>query len=1777
MTTRGPFTFTRSLLATVVMALSMSLSLFYSSAAHALVCSAYPADEERAQLCQSSGMVYNCHVRACVNSSLNSEINECSDISKMTINLMNACDAKMARVITDIQNQSCPSNSKRVACEGRGDVWNCAVMSCLTSEQNSELNSTLDQCKVKNDLYQKQQCALENQSRVQAMVDEYNATHPEPTPGPTPTPTPTATATPTPSPTSTPGPTPTVVPTVVPTVAPTPIPTPTPTPTPTATPTPSPTPIPCDQTPTALECSATGNKWSCEINSCVSFAQYIFIQRAKFTCAAKLTQSERDACHNKLAVSSFKDVAAGEFCDQRDPELIACEKDSSKVYNCNIPQCLYKKQNDNLASNVDSCYKLGASASEDCLKQAQKQAIEEEAAGLYCPDSIEKSKCRVEGMVWNCNVGQCLPPEYNAQFAKSTSSCYEKSTQEEIDTCIDLLKNQTVRDLAGGSLCPKNDAKLSCEATSGMVYNCQINQCLPKAYNDGLTNKAVDCYNLPESEKEACMRELELSTVRDLASGKICSAGIEKKSCGSGEVFNCKLNMCLASSYNDDFTDKAVACYGRSSERDRNACMSELENKTIVDVASGAACVVPAAKEKECSSEGKMWNCQIGLCVTSDYNKTFTARISACYRQQDSALREKCLSNVQDATIKEIAAGALCTSELDVTRKKECTAESKVWNCNAGMCLTASYNEIFSSRAAECYSSDKTDTQKTSCIEELRKTTAVDIAGGAMCTPKRGITCGSGTVYNCIVDQCLPEAYNAEFAQAASKCELMDDGAAKEKCKADLKTKTMRDLASGAACPETDKIAECKAVGLVWNCNVGRCLNSSFNDDFTNSAVACYEKTKTAEQNSCIQDLRIDTIQKLAKGSDCEAAKTAVCGVDEVYNCNVSMCLQSSYNDKIAQRAVTCYEKENQSEQQLCLDQLEESTIREIASGDACADAEKSSECAAKGGQVWNCNIKMCVPQSYNDDIADKTVACYQKEGSARDTCLAELESSVKTDVATGKLCIEPEKQSACKNESKVYNCHVDSCLSEGYNAELSDKVLSCIGSASEEACLAGLKKETIFDLASGQDCAQTDRSAQCADEGRVWNCQVGQCLTKEYNELFANKAVACYDGKTLEETTQCKDALKVSTAEDIAGGVLCDNSGNSSAESCESGGKIWNCNANLCFDSKQNSEFAKEAAQCELQATEAIKKSCREILETKTLYIAANSCDTASNAEASECNARPGKIWNCVAEMCLFQDDNKSLVEMIQKCNAKPTKTEKDKCMEEVAIIVKSPEEIDKKINDDMFKFDDKASPMYMGTAALPALAWGGLTALGKPGICVASGLNIAASVYAAVTIANAADEADAKLKKLKTEYDMYQQLKEEEGFRIENQIRTLKFYMRALKTAQEIAEDMSAQFASNSYMFMAAAAVGAIEGTMFWDGARMACGLTNTAIGAVGAGLSLAAKGKADKTAKDMKDQQKKLQEIIDIYEKHYGGSGANQIDDGDGTGGGANDLAGGSSGSVQKINAERIKSSKLDGDLLDVAGDEITGVNATPARNCADKDGKLDKACKCRETKSCFQINTKDLNFGPSTNSISNAIGLGEALADSNKVMRGELSGSEINRSALAARLEKATKVKDDMMNTLNSKLKQNGKTPLNVDEQFMRNFVAKNVPKSAFDSPTARRLGSLLSDPPVAEYAPKDKELAQKLKDAGLVKAFAPIQVSARPSTKSFFDSEDMDTLQTDDATAKTSGESTDEAGFDYTDGQVVKKPEVSIFQLLSHRYKVLRASGRFTLNQKKTKK
>src|SRR5690606_989153 len=154
--------------------------------------------------------------------------------------------------------------------------------------------------------------------------------------------------------------------------------------------------------------------------------------------------------------------------------------------------------------------------------------------------------------------------------------------------------------------------------------------------------------------------------------------------------------------------------------------------------------------------------------------------------------------------------------------------------------------------------------------------------------------------------------------------------------------------------------------------------------------------------------------------------------------------------------------------------------------------------------------------------------------------------------------------------------------------------------------------------------------------------------------------------------------------------------------------------------------------------------------------------------------------------------------------------------------------------------------------------------------------------------------------------------------------------------------------------------------------------------------------------------------------------------------------------------------------------------------PARNCADKDGKLDKECKCRETKSCFQINTKDLNFGPSTHSISEAIGLGESVADANKVMRGELSASELNQKALASRLNKLSKVKDDLTSKLNTKLAADGKTPINVDDKYIRDYVAKNIPKSAYETPTARRAASLLLDSPASEYAPQDKELSEKLK-------------------------------------------------------------------------------------------
>lgn len=1752
----------------------------------AAVCSAYPQDEARAQLCKKSGMIYNCHARACVTSSNNANLNKCFNEAGWTIQILEDCDKNLNSMITKIQTDPCPNIAEAQACKAKGHVWNCAAQACLLPEQDSELNSKLNQCKSKANFSEKQNCAQGHQARVEEMIEEYNRINATPTPTPTPTATPSATPTPTPTGTATPTPTATVTPTVSPTVTPTVIPTLTPTVIPTSTPeptpTPTPTPIACDQTPIALECKSAGKFWNCERNSCLQLGQHLLLTKAKATCNSKITSSEREACLEDLSKSSVKDVTAGKFCSPTEPEAQACHQNPDKFYNCNIPQCLYKKQNQDLSTSLDACYALSGQASADCISNIKRQAIEEEAAGLYCPDSADKTRCRTQGLVWNCNVGQCLPNDYNTQFAKNSATCYEEETQEATDSCITLLKDQTVRDLASGNLCAISDEKLACESSTGMVYNCQINQCIPKVYNESLSDQAVECYRLPtQGEQQACMDELELKTVRDLASGKICSSNIEKKTCGSGEVFNCKLNMCLSSSYNDDFTNKAVACYQKETKREQDSCMAALENQTIVDVASGAACSPSPANENACASEGKLWNCQIGLCVTSEYNQTFTSRVAACYRQQDQIQREKCLQNVEDATMLEIAKGALCTSDSDKTKARECAAESKVWNCNANLCLTAAYNDTFAQSAVKCYDTGLTSAQKETCLTELKRKTAVEIASGAMCTPKKGITCGAGTVYNCLVEQCLPEDYNATFAQRAADCEMMEDEAAKNKCKDDLKSKTMRDLASGEACAETDKKNECQAVGLVWNCNVGRCLSTSFNDDFTNSAVACYEKKTTTEQDSCIQTLRLDTIEKLAKGTDCAEAKTAVCGVGEVYNCNVGMCINSSYNDKIAEQATTCYQKESNSEQQACLDQLEKTTIREIASGAACADAAKSEECSNKNGQVWNCNIKMCVPPSYNEQLADQTVKCYEKQGDARDKCLAEVESDVKRDVASGKLCIEPAKQAACKGESKVYNCHVDSCLTSGYNDELSNKVLSCIGSASEDACLAQLKKETIFDLASGKDCGQSAKTAECSEKGMVWNCQVGQCLTREYNEVFANGAVGCYEDKTEDETLQCKEALKRTTIKDIAKGVLCDNSGNENAQKCESSGKNWNCNANLCFDDKQNEIFAEEATICELHTDSALKKRCQDQLKDKTLYIAANSCDTTGNEEATACNAKPGKIWNCLANMCLFKDDNVALVDMVKKCQAKPTKAEQDECMEEVAIIVGSPEEIDKQIKPEMFEFEDKASGMYMATAGLPVLAWGGLTALGKPGICASSALNIAASAYAAVTIANAADEADEKLKKLKEEYDMYQKLKEEEGFRIENQIRTLKFYMRALKTAEQIAEDMSAQFATNSYMFMGAAVVAAIEGMMFWDGARMACGLTNAAIAGVGAALSMMAKGKADKTADDMRAQQKKLQEIIDVYERQYGGPGANTIDDDVGDSSANPNLADDSNtGQVQTIGAQKLNNAKLSTDLLDQNGSEITSTESKPGRNCADQNGKLDKDCQCRETKTCFQIDPKKLNFGPSTNSINEAIGLTDSLNDANKVMRGELSGSEISKSAIASRLSKSTKVKEDLTAKLNKELAARGKTPINVNDQFVKNYVAKNVPPSAFNSPTARRLGDLLSDTPVSNYAPKEKELSDKLREAGILTASTANPTFIGPNKKSHGLDEGLFGDETDnlmgangDDQNALSGDSAASDAFDYSDGQIVKKSDVSIFQQLSHRYKVLRANGRFTLKDR----
>ncbi|MBT7609468.1 MAG: hypothetical protein HN576_06915, partial [Bacteriovoracaceae bacterium] len=1438
------------------------------------------------------------------------------------------------------------------------------------------------------------------------------------------------------------------------------------------------------------------------------------------------TTAESEVCLSTLKSETIYDIASGTLCDPTVPDAISCVAEG-KIWNCNINFCLPKSYNDKLTTSTVLCYEKPVQSETDmCMEQVKSDTISDIAGGALCEKNTPQSlDCTNSGNIWNCLINYCLTPEYNASLTNNIIDCYKKPTSTERDQCIADLKDQTIEDIAGGALCDKTSREATqCEAKPGYVYNCEVKFCLPKDYNDNLAQNAKICFDKPtDEEKQKCMTDLKKVTALEIASGKLCDATVpEAIACAAEDkIWNCNVNFCLDKQYNDDLSQNAALCYEKNIESEIDKCMTDLKLTIVADIAGGGQCDPQVKEAIDCKAEDKIWNCTVDLCIDKVFNQKIIDGSVNCYKLENRDLIDKCMVDLKSTLVAEVASGALC--DPDTPDAVACFEEGKIYNCQVKLCLPKDYNEALTQKIVACYQKP-TKPETDTCIAEVKSDTVTDLAKGALC------------------DMNLPEA------------------------------------------------KECKESGKVWNCNVNFCLSKKYNDQLAEKAVSCYEMEMEAEIDSCMNKLKDETITDIASGSLCDMSSNTSkeCTAEgNVYNCNINYCLSPEYNEKLTDKVVACYKETNQQAVDGCMSNVKDETIADLAGGAGCnKNTPEAISCEEKTGKVFNCEINYCVTNEYNQKLIDGTKNCLAMSTAEEEVCLAKLKDNTVKEIASGVLCENTsEEAKECEAGGMVFNCNVNYCLTSEYNNALAGKAAVCYDKATKpevNACMKKLEHDTAVEIAGGALCKNESEEAKlCEAEGKVYNCTVEYCLTKDQNNQLAEEVAKCQTMPDQEQKEKCMAELEEKATEFVASGGLCDQN-TPEAKSCSAKGKVYNCNIGLCISQAENEVLTEEALRCQNMLTDEEKDSCiKELKQVGAAYLATN-CDTEGNSEANQCKAS-GKIWNCHANKCLTEKENEMLTRAILRCEGKESTEEKNACYEDMKEFEKLAADQEGAVNIKDLQYNQKSS---MGTAQALTIAIGSLIAAAVAG-CISAALFAVAVLMTPNLEEQIKDEAKTKMEQLKKEYAELEAKKGREGVSYEIQVEAFKFYLKALNTAASIADKAGGNMSVLMGLFGAAMAMGAVDIAIGMSSCpacnwpQIACG--GIVIGLAGMGMNATSKykGIAENMANEYRNRAKIIQNLLDRFKKLFGPDGGlddiiakaddlkDRVDKKSNTTGNADSDSLGfqSGGKLGGSSSTSFSNDSSGPGIVSNGNGPLNGDKSDPSggeRTCLDNKGKVDRDCKCQKSSSCKQFKMPLLNS--QANNVKEDLDIDGALKEVNDIASGKITSSFLDKSVLNKRNSKIRKIGTQLVENANKLLIKNGKRPIDISDAALVKYINARVTKADLAKGAAAFSSGYFG---VSQDKLNNKDgivnkTMNKSKSIPQVGNLLPL-TSMRIIPKGIrFDNGEDDPA--DEVLAMNSLKNT-QMEYDYEHSQIISKPEVNIFTIISNRYLNVRREKR----------
>lgn len=1131
-----------------------------------------------------------------------------------------------------------------------------------------------------------------------------------------------------------------------------------------------------------------------------------------------------------------------------------------------------------------------------------------------------------------------------------------------------------------------------------------------------------------------------------------------------------------------------------------------------------------------------------------------------------------------------------------------CRAKGRFWSCEINICYTEEFRRELITEGLQCIEKNSDVAEQDSCLADVRGRAAGRIAGGELCEdgPEKTACLQEGKIYNCNVGLCLTQGQNNDVKQKMEICFRKDDEAERNQCVADAEVQTTQDLLLLCTGP---KERSCNAQpDKQFNCLADTCLDKAFNQEVVNDAKSCVANNKDSEiRKVCLDEVKKKITNHIASGASCDqnAPEAASCSASgKIYNCQVGLCLTSSQNQKVVDKANACLAKP-ESQQDACLKQAKVDLTEDILFG--CAnEVPAAATCNSQSGRSYNCVAEQCLTDELNQEALAKSQICVREndDTEALNQCLDRVKSDLTKKVAAGAGC-DPNTEEArqCSAEGKVYNCLAEFCLTRDQNEELASRIVQCqeqsVNSQENQECLANLKTELVGRVARGEFCDNNTSEAQeCQAEGKVFNCNANVCLTEEQNNLLADKITDCELNSPNETAKkECFDDIKREVVFDVASGKFCENS-SPEALACQAEGKVFNCNVNFCLTEEQNTALAEEVVKCQLKESQAAIDQCMADLEENAVGFLVTACKPTPAKVACE---KKGKVFNCIAGLCLSKSDNQRFVNAIKRCNAQPTEADKKKCFDELKELAEIAKSNDGKLTSDKLKMPNNPAS---GIHAMIALISGGI---GLAAGCVYSGIaGVAAGAYASINESNTDSEAKEELGKLRREFQALEQRLKTEDPSFELQIEAFEFYERALKKGEEIAKKKGQGYELVQGMYALSGALAVVDAmTPPGPSCPQQVGVckpwcfANVAAAGLGIATTVAVQNETKKAAKKLADGRKKVQEIKEKFLKHFGdptglesdsglaGGGGSGSGDSGGTGSGSEN--GGTGPGVQTVAGGGGSGGSGSGVVNPATGNEFEGSTET-TRSCMDATGKIDPGCACRENNSCFSlgggsgslVNTGSANTFDTTVNNLGATGL---VSDANRVFAGEISSSDLPSSNVIKQTRDIKSRAENVVGQVNTELAKQGKAPLSLSATAadIDAAVAKNVKRSDIDKVASN---SALNNFDAKKFQPSSKslqdalaELENNTKDSdrasGLLPAnFDPSQFvlandfeldrSIGSASKSNFNGSNR---------RRASGASADPYEYNSAE-QILEDESASIFQLISNRYNKLRMQKRF---------